>query len=347
MYKNLALIVLSLAFMAILGFIYTSINNKNRENLPSQMLMQKSMQIVREKKPTPVQASFYYAVIADKYYNLVYIKASKQETKYSYNQGEYDDLFATTTLQNILEDIINKDDKNSEGFKLKTGKENWNMVSGWSRENKKPFSPKGADLPRFIIDDNFTYVTPMPPVYGSATFTLALAEVKYAASKRTPEDGALINFWGGIPGSETPAGIWQNRLKFYNQDLKSTDKEYAYAQMILAQSIADSFMECWKVKYTYQTKRPNMTDKSIETAMPNPPFPSYVSGHSTISYAAATVLSGLFPGLSDKFISDAKNAKDSRLNAGIHFSYDNEEGQKLGTAVGEFVIDKLSLQKLK
>ena len=54
-------------------------------------------------------------------------------------------------------------------------------------------------------------------------------------------------------------------------------------------------MECWKVKFTYQTKRPDMTDKSIATAMPNPPFPSYVSGHSTFSGAAATVLGHIIP----------------------------------------------------
>lgn len=171
--------------------------------------------------------------------------------------------------------------------------------------------------------------------------------VKEASENRSPEQGAAVNFWGGIPGTEAPAGIWQNVFYETSKKHKLTNKEYAYAQMILAEAIADSFTECWSVKYAHWTKRPDMTDASIQTAMPNPPFPSYVSGHSTISFAAATVLSELFPGDKIEYLNDAEEAKNSRLWAGIHFPYDNEEGKKLGIAIGEYVIKKESLKPFK
>jgi hypothetical protein len=117
--------------------------------------------------------------------------------------------------------------------------------------------------------------------------------------------------------------------------------------MILAQTLADAFMECWEIKYTYWTKRPDMEDPSIPVAMQNPNFPSYTSGHSTISRAAAEALGVLFPEKREIFIKDAEDARDSRLYAGIHFSYDNNQGFILGQKIGEYIVKKESLTSLK
>jgi hypothetical protein len=169
----------------------------------------------------------------------------------------------------------------------------------------------------------------------------SLTEVKFAASSRTSEQEAAINFWGGVPGTEAPAGIWQNRMYDVTQGVHFSNTQYAYAQMVLAQSVADSFMECWKIKYKYWTKRPNMVDSTIDVAMDNPHFPSYVSGHSTISWTAAEVLTAMFPSYENIWFGDAKEAQNSRLWAGIHFSHDNEEGADLGRKIGNLVVLKL------
>jgi hypothetical protein len=55
----------------------------------------------------------------------------------------------------------------------------------------------------------------------------------------------------------------------------------------------------------------------------------------------------LFPSDAKTFLNDANEAKNSRLWAGIHFSYDNEEGEILGKKVGFFIITKLNLEALK
>jgi len=340
--KNKVILFAVLVVAGVLVYKGGYLKSKS-EILPSQKVIQTAMDVVRDKKPTPVQAAIFYSLVAGDYYHGVYTN------KILDNQEKINEVFATTSLQAVLQDVVDQDNKNSEGFKMKTGVENWNMTKGWTKEVQKPFSPNGGMMPRFVLDENFTYQVPTPPVYGGAEFKAGLAEVKDVASKRTPEQGALVNFWGGIPGSEGPSGIWLNRLDFYTKKYNLSDEKYAYAQMVLAESLADSFMECWKVKFIYQTKRPDMTDKTITVvqAMANPPFPSYVSGHATISFTAVTVLAQMFPADKGALFQDALDAKNSRLNAGIHFSYDNNEGEKLGRAVGEFVVNKLSLQVVK
>lgn len=336
---NIALYASLLALLGLISFmVWSPVQSRSLE---SRSVMETAMQIVREDKPTPPQSSRFYAVVASEYF---------YSTLNSVKKGNYDYSlanFSTSTLRSLLTQIVNEDNANSEGFVMKVGPEYWDQTKGWTKEDKKPFSPQAVKLSPFVIDNTFTYQVPPPPVFGSAEFKAGLAAVKNAAERRTPEQGAIINFWGGVPGTEAPAGIWQNRLYTVTQKYNLSNQQYAYAQMVLAQSLADSFRECWKTKFIYQTKRPDMSDPSIPLAMANPPFPSYVSGHSTISFTAATVLGQMFPKDKDLFFADAKAAKDSRLHAGIHFPYDNDEGEKLGNAVGQFIIQKLNLQKVK
>ncbi len=288
--------------------------------LSSRKVMESAMQIVREKKPTPPQSSRFYAVVTRNYYENP--------------AGEY----STSTLIDTLAQVVTGDQQ--EIKERPVGDAYWTSLVA-------PFSPNAGSGERFIIDSNFIYTVPEPPLFKSESYMSALKEVAEASLDRTPEQGAAINFWGGIPGTEAPAGIWQNRLWNVSKKYRLDDEKYAYAQMILAESVADAFMECWKVKYQYWTKRPDMVDATIQTAMPNPPFPSYVSGHSTISFTAATVLGVMFPQDAATYLENAEEAKNSRLWAGIHFSYDNEEGKILGTKVGEYIIKKLRLTQVQ
>ena len=69
-----------------------------------------------------------------------------------------------------------------------------------------------------------------------------------------------------------------------------------------------------------------------------PPFPSYVSGHSTTSGAAATVLAAFFPGQAAQLAAMAEEAAISRLYGGIHYRSDNEAGLELGRRVGGVAV---------
>jgi membrane-associated phospholipid phosphatase len=91
--------------------------------------------------------------------------------------------------------------------------------------------------------------------------------------------------------------------------------------------IADAFICCWDAKYTHWTARPITADPELDVLIPTPPFPSYPSGHATISTAAATVL-----------VVRAEEARNSRLWAGIHLPIDNDMGAALGGLIGRLVM---------
>jgi hypothetical protein len=311
--------------MLLLILVRVSSNSKlDVANYESRKTMEMAMDFVRTEKPTPPVGAIFYAKVAENIYNGT-----------------------TTDFRKTLDEVLLAE-KNLPNVYVKPGNK-WNGY--WVKETAtSPFSPKISQYPRFNLKD-FDYQVPEPPTYMSEEYKQELQKVIDAAQNRTLEQGAIVNFYGGVPGTEQPAGIWQNiyfdYVKNYNQNIWSkilgkqiTDAEYAHKQMVLAQVLADAFMECWKVKYVYQTKRPSMAaeilSKKINLAMPNPPFGSYVSGHSTISFAAATVLAGMFPENADKFLKQAEDAKNSRLWAGIHFNYDNVEGKKFGKAIGEY-----------
>jgi len=106
----------------------------------------------------------------------------------------------------------------------------------------------------------------------------------------------------------------------------------------LAMTMADAFIACWDTKYTYWTKRPFMRDPAIQSSIAAPTFPSYTSGHATVSAAAATVLGHYFPDQASRWMAMAQEAKDSRLWSGIHFPVDNDRGFGMGQAIAAHVL---------
>jgi hypothetical protein len=67
------------------------------------------------------------------------------------------------------------------------------------------------------------------------------------------------------------------------------DTAEVFAALNTAQ--ADGFIACWDAKFTYWTERPvtairRELDPTWSSYITTPPFPSYVSGHSTTSGAA-------------------------------------------------------------
>jgi membrane-associated phospholipid phosphatase len=75
-----------------------------------------------------------------------------------------------------------------------------------------------------------------------------------------------------------------------------------------------------------------------------PPFPGYVSGHSTTSGAASPVLAACFPSRAGELDAMAEEAAVSRLYAGIHFLSDNEAGLELGRRVGSVAVRAYGVQ---
>ena len=209
-------------------------------------------------------------------------------------------------------------------------------------DGKPPLSPAAGAWQRWLVADS-TFAVPEPPAPGSAEQQAQLAAVKRAVAARDSQWVNRINFWGGAPGTNTPAGIWQDVLaqELAGSPTAAEDTAYAHLQSDLARTLADAFVETWKVKFTYWTARPDMVDPTLTTAMPDPRFPGYVSGHSTVSAAAAMILGLLVPGKAAVWMADAEEARDSRLMAGIHFPIDNDAGFALGRQIGKVAVGAL------
>src|SRR5690606_9665158 len=98
-------------------------------------------------------------------------------------------------------------------------------------------------------------------------------------------------------------------------------------------------------KYYYHYPRPIQTIPGFKTILGTPNFPSYASGHSMFSGAAAEVLSYFFPSEQATFTKWAEEAAMSRVYGGIHYRFDSEEGVGTGRAIGRYSIARAKLDQ--
>jgi membrane-associated phospholipid phosphatase len=206
-----------------------------------------------------------------------------------------------------------------------------------------PLLPRWGSVEPWNVQAPAALVPRPPPRPGSATFAAEVREVYKVSRMLTPEQRALALFWADGAGTFTPPGHWnaiasqllaKHRLPLRREAL-------LFAALNTAQS--DAFICAWLAKYTYWSPRPvtavrRSLDPTWTPLIATPPFPSYVSGHSTTSAAAATLLSRFFPREARQLRAWARQAAISRLYGGIHFRSDNETGLRVGAAVGRAAV---------
>ena len=188
-----------------------------------------------------------------------------------------------------------------------------------------------------------------PPAFGSPGYLAEVREVYQVNKKLTPDQKRIADFWADGAGSVTPPGHW-NRIALdlvRAASLPTLRASLLFSALNTAQ--ADAFIACWDAKYAYWTMRPvtavrQFIDPAWLSYIATPPFPSYVSGHSTTSGAASTVLAALFPARAGELNAMAQAAAVSRMYAGIHFRSDNDAGLELGRRVGAIALQAYGLQ---
>ncbi|MEO7393997.1 MAG: vanadium-dependent haloperoxidase, partial [Chitinophagaceae bacterium] len=165
----------------------------------------------------------------------------------------------------------------------------------------------------------------------------------------------------------SPPGHWMNIVGIASQkanaDFSTTVAAYAETSIALF----DAFINCWYEKFSSNYIRPEtVINKYIASEwqpyIQTPPFPSHNSGHATISGAAAEVMtywfgdklsfsdtSSLEFGIQSRqiisFREAAKEAAMSRLYGGIHYRFDNEDGNQMGIEIGEYILKRLKMKK--
>lgn len=232
--------------------------------------------------------------------------------------------------------------------------------------------PQWPGVRPFALARGDQFRPPAPPPLSSAEWATECNEVKALGAAdslvRTAEQTEIAWFWADAQGTQTPPGHWNDVAVQLAEARRLSLLETARLFALLNLALADAAIACWDAKYAYDWWRPITAIRAADTdgnpatsadrgwtpLISTPPFPEHVSGHSTFSAAAATVLSAF--GGSDRFsftlrsdglfgvtrsfnrFSDAAvEAGLSRIYGGIHFQAANEGGQALGRAIGQFV----------
>ncbi|WP_396186497.1 vanadium-dependent haloperoxidase [Flavobacterium sp.] len=194
----------------------------------------------------------------------------------------------------------------------------------------------------------------------SSEFYMQALTVYDTSNNLTSDQTMIANFWADGSNTYTPPGHWMNIatqiIQKENASLSKAVETYAK----LGMALNDAFIFCWKAKYQYNLMRPvtyirQNINPSWSPLLATPPFPEYVSGHSSGSGAFAKVMTSLYGDnylFTDKtyhgvypdrtytsFIDASNEAAISRLYGGIHYPMGNENGKINGMDIGQSIID--------
>ncbi|MFI5217874.1 MAG: vanadium-dependent haloperoxidase [Bacteroidia bacterium] len=161
----------------------------------------------------------------------------------------------------------------------------------------------------------------------------------------------------------TPGGHWISIALLASRMKNANMMQTAEAVSCTAITLADAFISCWNAKYKYNTIRPvtEITETFDHNWLPmlqTPPFPEYPSGHSTISAAAAIMLTHIYGdnfaftdsseapfGLPIRSFTSFNQAADevsiSRVYGGIHYRFSCDAANKNGKEIASYIINNI------
>lgn len=263
----------------------------------------------------------------------------------------------------------------------------WGTVTPFALTSGSQFRPAGPAT---------DYTNPNG-IYQSQAATI----VQYSATL-TNTTKTIADYWANGPHSETPPGHWELFAQFTAAQYISKKNKHTLSYdvmgfFILSNAVFDAGIACWECKRYYNSVRPitavrylnagkpltcwggagkgtiTMPDGAIfqpyqESFVVTPPFPEYVSGHSTFSAASAYTLqtvtgsdtfgdsftaapgsSQIEPGYAPTqsvtlswptYSAAAAEAGISRQYGGIHFNQGDQDGRTLGKQVATVVVAK-------
>jgi hypothetical protein len=259
----------------------------------------------------------------------------------------------------------------------------WGLVTPFALTSASQFRPAGPSL-YTSGQQNQDYLNQVTTI------------LNYSASLNDTEK-AIAYYWANGPHSETPPGHWALFAQVVSQQHTYDTSTNVKLFFALSNALLDASIACWDCKRAYDYVRPITAVHFVETGqqilawggigqgtvamdgsqwMPyqeasvvTPPFPEYVSGHSTFSAAGASILqqftgssafnysytvpagsSVIEPGIAPStditlswatFTDAANQAGLSRQYGGIHFNKGDLDGRALGANVASAVWNKV------
>ena len=251
--------------------------------------------------------------------------------------------------------------------------ENWRETPPDYEAALEPFWDNIRPL---VIDSLNVYEPATLPIYSTdpqSDFYAMVHEV-YAES-RNEEKEKIAWFWDCNPvltihqghmiqtiHKYSPPGHWLNIVTQVTEQNNSDYAKATQAYTYVATAMFDAIIAVWHYKFKTDLVRPityiqEFIDPHWEPILQTPTFHEYTSGHSAISGAAATVLSGLYGadsgfhdttqlrfGLEErsftKFMDAAYQVNLSRFYGGIHYKPGVEEGGKQGAHIGQLILNR-------
>lgn len=311
------------------------------------------------------------------------------------------DFFKKYEDMGIPDDVIERSTAYGEAIAnhviAYSGKDNYKQIRGFRYTVTNdpgswvPTPPAYADacepmwntVRPFTLDSVRQFVCPPPAKYDLAKnspFMKLTKEVYDIGKNLTDEQRTTAYFWDdnafvtNVVGhvmfankKMTPPGHWLAITRTVSRDKNLDVMQTTEAYTLAALSMFDAFVSCWDEKYKSVRIRPetvinNGWDPEWRPYLETPPFPEYVSGHSSISAACGTILTNLlgdnvaFTDTTEKkyghgvksfksFEEAYWDASYSRMYGGIHYRDGVEEGTHLGETVGQWVWKKAQTRK--
>jgi membrane-associated phospholipid phosphatase len=178
-----------------------------------------------------------------------------------------------------------------------------------------------------------------PPSTSSNEMKNEVDEVLSQTTNATRENIRIVHLWSDGVGTYTPPGHW---MQIAAEDfIKKNFSEVRWARnmALLGMAEMDAAIVCWDTKYYYFNPRPSQMNPAIKSLTGVPNFPSYISGHSTFSGAAATILGHIIPERASAYMAMAEEAARSRFVGGLHYNKsDCGVGLTVGKNVGNYAV---------
>jgi PAP2 superfamily len=235
-----------------------------------------------------------------------------------------------------------------------------------------------------------------PAAYGSSEYVEQAEEMIAVSAGLTDHQKMIAEYWSDGPNSEQPPGHWMRFAQWVSARDHHTLDDDVKMFFVLSNAIFDAGITAWDAKRAFDSVRPVTAisflfrgkmirawggpgKRTVEmdgshwipyqqASFPTPPFPDFVSGHSTYSAAAAKILelwtgsdhfgdsvtlltgsSKIEPGVTPAhsvvlswptFSEAANEAGLSRRYGGIHFRGADLGGRLLGRLVANEVWTK-------